>query len=98
MKGFKYQITVNVFLKKDKQNRDIVFAPVYLNSATKTVINFKYDVNKSFQEVLCRIDNLINEASGWVIKSADAEYVNISIFSLLSGSTYTELHCELKTQ
>ena len=73
MKGFQYKITVNVFLKKDKQNRDIVFAPVYFNSATKTVINFKYDVNKSFQEVLCRIDNLINEASGWVTKSADAE-------------------------
>ena len=36
-------------------------------------------LDKSFQDILYRIDNWINEGSGWVIKSADAEYVNISI-------------------
>ena len=39
MKGFKYQITVTVLLCKNKQNGDIKYAPVYFNSATKTVIN-----------------------------------------------------------
>ena len=39
MKGFKYQITVKVLLRKDKQNRDIEFALVYFNSTPKTVIN-----------------------------------------------------------
>ena len=34
-KGFKYQITVKVFLKKYKLNREIKFAPVYFNSVTK---------------------------------------------------------------
>ena len=29
-KGFKYQITAKVLLKKDKLNREIEFAPVYL--------------------------------------------------------------------
>ena len=57
MKGFKYQITVKVLLKKHKQNGDIEFAPVYFNSVTKTVINFKYDLSKSFQEVLYGIGN-----------------------------------------
>ena len=38
-KGFKYQITVKVLLKKYKPNREIEFAPVYFNSLTKTVIN-----------------------------------------------------------
>ena len=56
-KGFKYQITVKVLLKKHKQNGDIEFAPVYFNSVTKTVINFKYDLSKSFQEVLYGIGN-----------------------------------------
>ena len=38
-KGFKYQITVKVLLKKYKHNEEIEFAPVYFNSGTKTVIN-----------------------------------------------------------
>ena len=41
-KGFKYQITVKVLLKKYRSNGEIEFAPVYFNSSTKTVINRKY--------------------------------------------------------
>ena len=37
-KGFKYQITVKVSLKKHKLNGKIEFAPFYFNSVTKTVI------------------------------------------------------------
>ena len=57
MKTFKYQITVKVLLRKRKENGGIEFAPVYFNSTSKTVINLEYDLNKSFPEVLCRIDN-----------------------------------------
>ena len=32
MKGFKYQITVKILLKKHKPNGEIEFAPVYFNS------------------------------------------------------------------
>ena len=56
----------------------------------------KYMLDKSFQRNICRIDNCINEGSGWVIEYVDKRYVNISIFSLLSGSTYIELPCRLK--
>ena len=35
-KGFKYQITVKVLLKKYKLDGEIEFAPVYFNSTTKT--------------------------------------------------------------
>ena len=48
MKGFKYQITVKVLLKKYKPNREIEFAPVYFNSVTKLVINHRFKLNKSF--------------------------------------------------
>ena len=66
MKGFQYQITVATLLSKHTQkNGDIEYSPVYFNSATKTVINSdKYDLDKSFQEVLYRINNWINERSG----------------------------------
>ena len=63
------------------------FPPVYVNSAIKTVINYEYDCDKSFQEIMCRIDNWINEGSVWVIESAGKE--SIIIFRSLSGSTYT---------
>ena len=35
IKGFKYQITVKVLLKKYKPNGEIEFAPIYFNSVTK---------------------------------------------------------------
>ena len=97
MKGFKYQITVRVLLSKHKINEGIEYAPVYFNSETKTVINFdKYDLDKSVQEILYRIDNWINEGSGLIIESIEPEYVNISIYGSLIGSTYIELPDKLK--
>ena len=97
MKGFKYQITVTVLLCKHKQNEDIEYAPVYFNSATKTVINsHKYELDKCFEEILYSIDNWINEGSSWIIESIDGEYVNISVYSPLTGSTYIELPEKLK--
>ena len=98
MKGFKYQITVAVLLGKHKQNEDTEYSPVYFNSATKTVINSdKYMFDKSFQEVLYRIENWINEGSGWKIESINGEYVNILCYSPLMGNTYIELPGKLKS-
>ena len=87
--GFKYQITVKVLLRKHKVNGDIEF--VYFNSTTKTVINSEYNLHKYFKEILYRIDNWINKRSGCVIESIDAEYVNISFYSILSGSSSIKL-------
>ena len=55
-------------------------------------------LDKSFQENLYRIDNWINEGSAWIIESIEAQYVNISIYSPLIGSTYIELSDKLKIQ
>ena len=41
-KGFKYQITVKVLLKKYKPNEEIEFTPVYFNSSTKAIINNRF--------------------------------------------------------
>ena len=48
MKGFKYQITEAVLLSKEKRNGDIEYSSVYFNSITKTVINSKFSLDKSF--------------------------------------------------
>ena len=95
-RGFKYQITVKFLLKKYKPNGEIEFTPVYFNSSTKTVINRRYKLNKSFQEILYRIDAWINRGSGWIIESIEAQYINISTYRELAGSSYIDLPIELK--
>ena len=44
-KGFKYQITVKVLLKKYRSHDEIKFAPVYINSSTKTVISHRFKLD-----------------------------------------------------
>ena len=95
-KGFKYQITVKVLLKKYKPNGEIEFTPVYFNSSTKTIINHRYKLDQSFQEILYRIDAWINKGSGWIIESIESQYINISTHRPLVGSSYIDLPIELK--
>ena len=84
-KGFKYQITAKVLLKKYKQNGEIEFAPVYFNSFTKTIINHRFKLESSFQEILYMIDAWINNGSAWIVESIQSQYVNISSYRPLSG-------------
>ena len=48
-KGFKYQITVKVLLKKYKHKGEIEFAPISFVSFTKTVINHSFRLENSLQ-------------------------------------------------
>ena len=91
LKGFKYQITVEVFLQKYKHNREIEFRPVYFNSVTKTVTNHIFNLEKSFEEILYIVDIWINNGSGWVIELTVSQYINISTYRPLSGSSYMDL-------
>ena len=95
IKGFKYQITVKILLKKYKLNEEIEFAPVYFNSITKLVINNRFELGKSFQEILYRVDAWINNGSGWIIESIESQYINISTYKPLLGSSYIKLPTEL---
>ena len=58
--------------------------------------NFLGSIDKSFEEILCRIDNWINEGSGWITESINSEYVNISKYAPLFGNSFIELPNELK--
>ena len=57
MKGFYHQVPMKVLLSKQKENGDIKLTIVYLDSTAKTVIASEYDLNKSFQKILYRLDN-----------------------------------------
>ena len=80
-KGFKYQITVKVLLKKYKFNGEIEFAPVYFNPVTKTVINHRFKLESSFQESLYMIGVWINEGS--LTGKLNQLSLNTSIFPLI---------------
>ena len=96
-KGFKYQITVRVLLKNHKLNGEIEFAPVCFNSVTKTVINHRFRLENYFQEILYMIDVWINNGSGWIIELIESQYINISTYRPLSGSSYMDLPVELRS-
>ena len=76
-KVFKYQITVNVLPKKYKHNGEIEFAPVYFNSVTKTLINHRFKLENSFQEISYMSDIWINEGSRWNVESIKSQFTSI---------------------
>ena len=97
IKGFKYQITLAALLSKIKTDENIEYSPVYFNLTTKTVINSnEFGLDQTFQEILYRIDNWINERSGWIVESIEGFYLNVSSYSPLIGSACIEIPDELK--
>ena len=84
-------------LKKYKFSGEIEFAPVYFNSLTKTVINQRFRLENYFQEILYMIDVWINNGSGWNVESIESQYINISTYRPLAGSSYMDLPVELKS-
>ena len=96
-KGFKYQIAVKVLVQKYKFNGEIEFAPVYFNSTTKRVIRHKFSLENAFRGILYLIDNWINEGYGWIVESIESQYINISVYRPLSGSSYLNLPVKIRS-
>ena len=64
---------------------------------TKTVINHRFKLENYFQEILYMTDVWINEGSGWNIESIESQYIDISTYRPLSGSSYMNLSVKLKS-
>ena len=56
-----------------------------------------FRLKKSFKEILYMIDVWINNGSGWVIELIEPQYINISTYRPLSGSSYIDLPVELRS-
>ena len=97
IKGFKYQITIEVLLKKYKPNGEIEFRLVYFNSVTKTEINQRFRLENSFEEILYMIGVWIKNGYGWIIELIEFQYINISTYRPLPGSFCMDLPVELKS-
>ena len=76
-----------------KRINDNEFDPktLHVNSTVKTVINQRYHLNDSFEEILNLLDIWINEVSGWIIDEIEGLYINISNYEQLLGGSYVLL-------
>ena len=61
------------------------------------MINHRFRLENSFQEILYMIDVWINNGSGWNVESIESQYINISTYRPLSGSSYVKLPAELRS-
>ena len=89
------QITAIVLLKNTSSMEK--FRPVYFNSVTKTVTNQRFKLEDSFQEILYMIGVWINNGSVWIIELIESQYINISNYRTLPGSSYMNLPVELRS-
>ena len=90
-RGFKYIISVKITLKKRINDNEFDPKTLHFNSLIKTVINQRYRLNDSFEEILNLLDIWINEGSGWVIDKIEGLYINISNYEPLLGGSYISL-------
>ena len=95
LRGFKYQITLVFLLSKVKNSGAVEYSPVYFNSLTKTVISNKIRLDQSFQEITYRLENWVSHGSGWIFEEIINQFLNVSSYLPLSGSTYIKLAAEL---
>ena len=61
------------------------------------MINYRFKLEESFQEILYMIDTWINNGSGLIIKSIEWQYINISTCWPLARSSYIDLPIKLKS-
>ena len=64
---------------------------LYFNSLVKTVINQRYRLNFSFEEILNLLDIWTNEGSGWIIEEFKGLYIDVSKYEPLLGASYIPL-------
>ena len=61
--GFKHVLSTRIILKKRVNDNEHKYSTVYFNSLVKRVVNSRYHLNKSFEEMLNLLDIWINESS-----------------------------------
>ena len=72
-------------------NNELHPKTLYFHSLIKTVINRRYHLNDSFEEILNLLNIWLNESSGWVINKIEGLYINVANYEPLLGGSYIPL-------
>ena len=104
MKGFKFIETLQVTFEKDttdsKTGKHVsIYKTAFFNGKAKTITkvdDIEPELNMSGQEILNVIDKWVSEGSGWVIDRIHNNYINVTTYKPLNGSSYIELPTELR--
>ena len=97
-KGFKFNVTLKVRLRKEREDGTIYKEP-YFSSSTVTITNKDEILEKielAEEEILKRIAVWISEGSGWVIDEILNHYINVVSYIPLRGNSYIPLPKELR--
>ena len=81
--SFKYVVSTKIILKKRINDNEHKHSTVYFSSLVKTVINRRYQLKDSFEEMLNLLDIWINESSAWTMDQIDGLYINTSNYKPL---------------
>ena len=61
------------------------------------MLSYRFILVNAFQKILYRIDNWINEGSGWIVELIESQFINISTYRPLAGSSYVKLPAESRS-
>ena len=98
LKGFKFETTLVLMLKKIESETKTKYDTFYSNSKAEIIINKSDidDVVKSiYTTVISNIQKSLGKGSGWIIDSVIDHTITISKYNPLAGSIYIELPKEL---
>ena len=104
MKGFKFIEMLEVTFEKDTIDsktgkRVSIYKTAFFNGKAKTITkanDIEPELSMCRQELLNVIDKLVSEGSEWVIDRIDSQYINVTLYKPLNGSSYIELPTELR--
>ena len=82
---------IKIILRKFINNNEYKYSTVYFNSLIKTVINRRYHLNDSSEEILNLLDIWINEGSAWTVDQIDGLYINTSNYEPVLGGSHIPL-------
>ena len=97
-KGFKFNVTLKVKLRKEREN-GIIYKEPYFSSSTVTITNedeIAEKLKRAEEEILERIAKWISEGSGWISEEILNHYINVVSYIPLRGNSYILLPKELR--
>ena len=62
------------------------------------MINHKLSLGNAFEKIFYMVDNWVNKGSGWIVESVESQYIKISTYRPLTGSSYMKLQAELRSR